>query len=82
MDDSFWKKVSDAELDQLEDSLYNLGVFEEIETSFGLLNKKMASQFAKAAEPASAEAEEIKFLDHRRAQNISNSSNWRLIYLQ
>ena len=73
LDKSFWKKSgSEAELDRLESNLQEMGIFEELESSFGTGKKGRAKSLG-TEETLDTKKEEITFIDGRKAQNISKS---------
>jgi type IV secretory pathway VirB10-like protein len=70
---AFWGELEDEDLDDLEDNLYKLGVFDDIDSAFGCTKTLPESSKQK---DNSEKDEEIKLLDHRKAQNISKSPHY------
>lgn len=65
---TFWGKLEDRDLDELEDTLFKLGIYDEMDSAFGCT--QAAPDITKQKDQIGKD-EEIKILDHRKAQNIS-----------
>ncbi len=65
---AFWGELQDKDLDDLEDNLFKLGVYDDIDIAFGCT--KAVSESLKQKD-VSGTNEEIQLLDNRKAQNIS-----------
>ena len=65
---TFWERLSDDDLDQLEDTLFKLGIYDDIELAVGSVNSLPATTKQK---DISEKESVVTILDHRKAQNIS-----------
>ena len=67
MKNTFWEKLSDHDLDKIEDTLYNLGIYHDLDCAFG------NSQYAltEIKEKEKFKPTELTILDNQKAQNIS-----------
>ena len=71
MSQTFWISESQSSLDKLEDSLQELGIFQELNTTFSVLQKLDKKKLLNSCnESDGISAEEIQIIDRQRAQNI------------
>ncbi len=74
---SFWQKEeTKSELNELEESLKEQGLFEKLEDYFQLSQK--AKVISKSENTLVEKPDVLKFIDSKRAQNISKSYLFKL----